>query len=291
MTVFENVAFPLRVAGKRLSKADITRRVEEALALVQLAGYESRMATRLSGGQQQRLALARALVRRPKLLLLDEPLSNLDAKLRERMRTDVRGLQRQLGITTLYVTHDQVEALSMSNRIAVMSGGKIVQEGTPREIYQHPTTQFVADFVGSTNFLEAEVLGPGEAGSMRLATPAGVVEAACPAGVAQGEQVTVSIRPENIRVHLTEPQRAANVLPGVVEELMFLGEYLDCRIRVGSARLFTRQHPTIRSRQGDNVYVELPVELCAVLTDRYGVASASYLGEEPEADEAGMAVT
>jgi iron(III) transport system ATP-binding protein len=180
------------------------------------------------------------------------------------------------------VTHDQIEALSMSNQIAVMAHGKIVQEGTPREIYQHPTTQFVADFVGSANFLEAEILGPGVGGAMRLATPAGTVEAACPVGVGAGEKVTLSIRPENIRVHLTEPSRAANVLPGVVEELVFLGEYLDCRIRLGTALLFTRQHPTIRTRQGDNVFVELPVELCAVLTDRHGVSSASYLGAEAE---------
>src|ERR687885_785728 len=176
MSVFENVAFPLRVA-RGIPGADIKRRVEEALATVQLAGYEGRMATQLSGGQQQRLALARALVRQPRVLLLDEPLSNLDAKLREHMRTEVRELQRALGITTLYVTHDQAEALSMSNRIAVMERGRIMQEGTPREIYQRPATRFVADFVGNANFLEATVLGRNELGGMWLETAAGRLQA------------------------------------------------------------------------------------------------------------------
>jgi len=280
MTVFENVAFPLRVAKNKPNSSEIKRRVEESLALVQLAGYEGRMATQLSGGQQQRLALARALVRHPKVLLLDEPLSNLDAKLRERMRTEVRDLQRRLGITTLYVTHDQIEALSMSNKIAVMSSGKIVQEGTPREIYQRPVTQFVADFVGSANFMEAEVLGPGTDGAMKLQTPAGQIEANVPAGVTSGDKVTLSIRPENIYVHTSEPVGTPNVVTGVVEQLMFLGEFLDCRVRSGGVMLFTRQHPTVRIRRGDTVHVELPVELCAVLSDTHGVSAGTYLGED-----------
>jgi iron(III) transport system ATP-binding protein len=280
MTVFENVAFPLRVGRERLSGGEIKHRVEEALATVQLAGYEGRMATQLSGGQQQRLALARALVRRPKVLLLDEPLSNLDAKLREHMRAELRTLQRRLGITTLYVTHDQVEGLSMSNRIAVMSNGKIVQESTPREIYQRPANRFVADFVGSTNFLEAELLGSSEVGGMRLQTTAGQIQANCPEGVQSGERVTVSIRPESIRLHRVEPA-AVNVLPGVVEQQMFLGNYLDCRVRVGEAMLLTRQDPTLALRRGERVYVELPVDLCTVLSDAHGVSAATYLGEEP----------
>jgi iron(III) transport system ATP-binding protein len=282
MTVFENVAFPLRVAKNKPSGSEIKRRVEESLALVQLAGYEGRMATQLSGGQQQRLALARALVRHPKVLLLDEPLSNLDAKLRERMRTEVRELQRRLGITTLYVTHDQLEALSMSNTIAVMSNGKIVQEGTPREIYQKPVTQFVADFVGSANFMDADVLGGGSGGMMRLQTPAGQLEANCPPGVTTGDKVIVSIRPENITVHTTEPVGTSNVVPGTVEQLMFLGEFLDCRVRCGSVTLFTRQHPTVRLRRDDNVFVELPPELCAVLSETHGVSASAYQDEEQQ---------
>src|SRR5712692_7920598 len=157
MNVFENVAYPLRVAKPRPSKAETLRAVGEALSLVGLEGLEERPAPQLSGGQQQRLALARALVRRPKLLLLDEPLSNLDAKLRERMRIELRQLQRRLRITTVYVTHDQLEALFLSHRVAVMHDGRIAQEGTPREIYQGPATGFAADFVGNATFLAGEV--------------------------------------------------------------------------------------------------------------------------------------
>ncbi len=281
MSVFENVAFPLEVTKSRLDKRQIRQRVEEALAQVQLAGYEGRNATQLSGGQQQRLALARALVRRPKLLLLDEPLSNLDAKLREHMRSELRDIQRRLGIATLYVTHDQVEALSMSNRIGVMSQGQIVQESTPRELYQRPTSKFVADFVGSSNFMDADVVGPGVAGGMRLRAPIGEVQATCPAGVTAGEKVTLFIRPENIRMHLSDPG-VTNSFRGTVEQVMFLGEFLDCRVRVGSQLLFTRQHPTIRVRPNDAVHLELPVDLCTVLSESHGVATAY----EPDAQPA-----
>jgi iron(III) transport system ATP-binding protein len=283
MTVFENVAFPLRVGAGRTSKTEMKQLVEEALATVQLAGYEGRMATQLSGGQQQRLALARALVRRPRLLLLDEPLSNLDAKLREELRTEVRNLQRRLGITTLYVTHDQVEALSMSNTIAVMSQGKIVQESGPRTIYQRPTSRFVANFVGGTNFVDATVREVSPDGS-HLEAPFGVVIAACPEGVRRDETVTLAIRPENIRLH-ANPTSGRNVFSGTVDSVTFLGEYLDCRVRIGQSLLFTREHPTSPLRAGDPVHVELPVELCAVLTEEHGVTSAGSLVDESEAAE------
>src|SRR5919199_2287248 len=200
MSVFENVAFPLRVA-RGIPGSEIKRRVEEALATVQLAGYEGRMATQLSGGQQQRLALARALVRRPKLLLLDEPLSNLDAQLRAELRVELLGLQRQVGITTLYVTHDQVEALSMSSRIAVMNQGRIVQEGTPREVYEHPNSDFVARFVGTANFLPGTIAGrAAEPAHVVVETSIGPVEAAAPPGRAAGDALTLTVRPENIRL-------------------------------------------------------------------------------------------
>jgi iron(III) transport system ATP-binding protein len=285
MTVFNNVAFPLKVGRQRPSRADVQRRVAEALSAVELAGYEDRMATQLSGGQQQRLAFARALVRRPKVLLLDEPLSNLDAKLRGQMRAEMRDLQRRLGITTLYVTHDQMEALSMSNRIAVMSNGQIVQEGTPREIYHRPATRFVADFIGRTNFVHADVLGSAGADGMRLGTPAGEIRARCPDGVKTGDAVSVSIRPENIRVHAERPS-AANVLEGVLERQVFLGESLECEVRVGSTTLLCRQHPTVRFHRGDTVWVDIPPELCVVLSDEHGVASEF----EEEADRDPVAV-
>src|SRR5574340_746495 len=158
MEVFSNVAFPLRVVKAGLAKREIEEKVRHALHTVELDGLEKRSATKLSGGQQQRLALARALVRKPKLLLLDEPLSNLDAALREHMRVELRQLQQRLGITTVYVTHDQLEALALSDMIAVMKDGHIVQEGRPREIYGSPASGFVAGFIGNTNWLEGKVV-------------------------------------------------------------------------------------------------------------------------------------
>jgi iron(III) transport system ATP-binding protein len=263
MTVFDNVAFPLRVAKRHEAKASIQRQVEEALATVQLDGYEKRMATQLSGGQQQRLALARALVRRPRLLLLDEPLSNLDAKLRERLRLEVRGLQRQLGITTLYVTHDQVEALSMSDRIAVMSEGKIVQESTPRDIYQHPASRFVAAFVGGTNFIPGRV-EDGQSEVRGVSTEIGRILSRLPSDVASGDAVTIAIRPENIRL-ATSRADGPNVFEGVVEQVNFLGEYLDCRVRVGNREIAVRDHPTSTVARGQTVSLEVQPEFCAAL--------------------------
>jgi iron(III) transport system ATP-binding protein len=253
MTVFGNVSYPLRHGREHLSRDEVSRRVREALALVHLPGYEDRLATRLSGGQQQRLALARALVRRPKLLLLDEPLSNLDAQLRAELRVELLALQRQLGISTLYVTHDQVEALSMSSRIAVMNQGRIVQEGLPREIYEQPASEFVARFVGTANFLQGTAPRPGV-----VETTIGLVEVP---GAGEGQALTLTVRPENIRIHATPAGPAPNVYPGVVEQVMFLGESLECRVRVNGQVLMTRQHPSARLHQGDAVQVEIPPEL------------------------------
>ena len=157
MSVYDNVAFPLQVADKRVRRSEVKRLVNEALELVDLGGLGDRPSTMLSGGQQQRLSLARALVRKPKMLLLDEPLSNLDAKLRDRMRSELRVIQQQIGITTLFVTHDQVEALSMSDRVAVMNDGRIEQVGKPDEVYHDPVSAFVADFIGGANMFEGTV--------------------------------------------------------------------------------------------------------------------------------------
>src|SRR5215203_2422453 len=161
MTVFENVAFPLRVArDRKYSSAEVKDKVERALEMVRMSGYESRPATQLSGGQQQRLAFARGLVREPKILLLDEPFSNLDAKLREQMRVELKLLQRRLGVTVLFVTHDQVEALSLSDRIAVMDRGRVREVGPPRDLYERPATVFVRDFLGQTVTLRGRVDTP-----------------------------------------------------------------------------------------------------------------------------------
>ncbi|HEX2312462.1 MAG TPA: ABC transporter ATP-binding protein [Thermomonospora sp.] len=266
MTVFDNAAFPLQVAKSKLPKKVIRERVEQALAAVHLAGYETRMATRLSGGQQQRLALARALVRRPKLLLLDEPLSNLDAKLRQAMRAELSSLQQQLGITALYVTHDQAEALSMSSRIAVMSAGRIVQEGSPRDIYQRPATRFVADFVGTTNLLRGTVTGGN--GGTRVRTELGELAAPETAGVKAGDAVLVAVRPESVRLHLADPGPAPNVVRGEVDRVMFVGECVDCHVRVGEATWVTRQPPQLTAGPGAEAWLELPAEALSVIADR-----------------------
>lgn len=215
LSVLENVAFGLRV--RKVPKAEIPRRVEAALARVDLAGYGARAVQALSGGQQQRVALARALAIEPPLILLDEPLSNLDAALRERTRTEIRRLVKELGITALFVTHDQEEAFDLSDRIAVMNAGRLRQMGTPEELYRTPADRFVAGFVGRANFLD----GTAAEGGIRLRT--GVFwEAAAPPGFqgASGSPAVAMIRPEDLHfsTHVVE-----NALPGVVRDRRFRG--------------------------------------------------------------------
>jgi iron(III) transport system ATP-binding protein len=265
MTVFENVAFPLRVGKQRFSNDDVRKKVRNALEQVELAGFEERMATQLSGGQQQRLALARALVREPQVLLLDEPLSNLDAKLRERMRVELRELQRRLRITTLYVTHDQIEALSMSNVIAVMSAGVIVQEGAPREIYLQPKSKFVANFIGSTNQLSGQIAKVGADGNGSVKTDAGEISCSLISGLTSGANVVVVVRPESLVLHQNKPGQCENIVEGKIGAAMFLGEYLDCTVEVGNNMLQTHQPHTLQVRRGDTVWVELPASECMAL--------------------------
>ena len=263
MTVFENAAFPLEVAEKKYSRAQIRERVMRVLAAVQLEELANREATKLSGGQQQRLALARALVMEPALLLLDEPLSNLDAKLRERMRFELKRLQRELKITTVYVTHDQSEALALSHEIAVMNQGRIQQIGRPRDIYEHPASQFVADFVGSTNFLEGTVATqrPGDCWLVKTDIGDVVVTAAQP--FAPDERVAISMRPEDLE--LTESRPAGeNVWEATVEQKVFLGDAIDFRVRVGARTLLTRQHPTLRTPIGGAIFARINPEKCVV---------------------------
>jgi iron(III) transport system ATP-binding protein len=222
MTVFENVAYGLRV--RATPRAEAGRRVEEAIELVGLKGTRARRPAQLSGGQQQRIALARALVYHPKLLLLDEPLSNLDAKLRVYMRGEIRRIQRQAGICALYVTHDQEEALSISDRIAVMHAGRVAQVGTPAEIYEHPASVFVADFVGKANFLECTVTGRHE-GLYEILTPGGERLRARPSADAQsiatGSPAFLFLRPE--RMSLRGAGDGAGGLPASVADIEYLG--------------------------------------------------------------------
>ena len=199
MRVRDNVAFPLSL--RKVAGPERTRRVEEALALVEMERYAERYPHELSGGQQQRVALARTLVYRPEILLLDEPLSNLDAKLRDRARTWLAELRTRLGLTTIYVTHDQVEALALSDRIVVMSGGRISQIGAPQEIYEHPADSFVADFIGTTNFLTGEVAGLPAAGEVVVTLPGGQrVRLVTDKRPDPGATVTLAFRPEQMRI-------------------------------------------------------------------------------------------
>jgi ABC-type Fe3+/spermidine/putrescine transport system ATPase subunit len=217
MTVVENVAYGLRM--RRVAAPQIRRRVADALALVGLTGVDNAFPSRLSGGQQQRVALARALVVEPEVLLLDEPLSSLDAKLRVRVRTELRALQRQLGKTVLYVTHDQEEALAISDRIALIAGGRIQQVGTPVEIYHRPANRFVADFVGLANFIDAEVVGPQTVRAVGITMQ--TADAASGPNGASRRRVIV-LRPEALHLH-RERIPGPNVLPGHITASSFLG--------------------------------------------------------------------
>ncbi|MFT4214979.1 MAG: ABC transporter ATP-binding protein [Microbacterium sp.] len=259
MSVFDNAAFPLQVQRPRLSRKEIAARVEEALAAVHLEGFAGRASNQMSGGQQQRLALARALVGRPKLLLLDEPLSNLDAKLRDAMRTEVVKLQRELGIATLFVTHDQDEALSMSTRVAVMNAGRIVQEGKPKEIYQAPADRFVAEFVGRTNFIEGTVR------SGAVETSAGLFTAQT-APHADGDSVAISVRPEAIEVRKERPTGGAvNVIEGRLVRSMFIGDRLECHVRAGDHRWLVQVDPYLNLGADQTVWLQLPADRVTVI--------------------------
>ncbi|MEF2072499.1 ABC transporter ATP-binding protein [Consotaella aegiceratis] len=228
LSVAENVAFGLRVGGQ--AKREVARRVEEMLVLIGLPHLGGRYPYQLSGGQQQRVALARALAPSPRVLLLDEPLSALDAKIRVSLREEIRALQRELGITTIFVTHDQEEALSMSDRIVVMSDGRAEQVGTPFEIYNHPRSRFVASFVGTLSTLEGRSAGEG-----RAVFDGQEIELPRPAAVEAAGSLTVALRPESIS--LSPRPEATNQLSGTIAEVNFLGSVVRIRLRIGDNTL------------------------------------------------------
>jgi iron(III) transport system ATP-binding protein len=271
MTVFENVAFPLKARGGSLGRDEIRRKVEDSLRRVNLAGYGERNATMLSGGEQQRVAFARAIVGEPKLLLLDEPLSNLDAGLREEMRTELLRLQRTIGITTVYVTHDQTEALTLSDRIAVVDRGRILQVGPPTEIYLRPQSEFVARFVGSTNMLYGKVAGaassqPGQQGGV-LRIEVGLDKALgciAPAGIGSGGEAAVSVRPEAIDIapiaDAGRPAGDINELRGKVAASTFMGVNLRYDVCVAERILSVITPPRRVIGVGEEIVLRFPFE-------------------------------
>jgi iron(III) transport system ATP-binding protein len=266
MNVFQNVAFPLQV--RRLGKKLIREKVMRMLEAVALEKFVDRDATKLSGGQQQRLALARALVMEPQLLLLDEPLSNLDAKLRDRMRFELKRLQRDFKLTTIYVTHDQTEALALSHEIAVMNEGRVVQIGTPRQIYDQPRDRFVADFVGSTNFISGTVLAvAGE--RCVVSSPLGELKARAGDGMEKSAAVAVSVRPEDVELSETEPVAGddGNVCKATVIGRDFLGDYLDFHVAVGEVVLLAKAHPSLRTPAGEPIYLRMKAEKCVAIRE------------------------
>jgi iron(III) transport system ATP-binding protein len=263
MTVAQNVAYGLRFKPG-IPRTDRDRRVREMLRVVQLAGFEARYPGELSGGQQQRVAVARALVVEPEILLLDEPLSNLDANLREEMRFEIRRLHEAFGITTLYVTHDQAEAMVISDRIAVLERGRVAQLGTGDDLFDRPRTRFVAEFIGRTNLVEGVAVAPDTVvrGDLRLRVAGN--------GLATGARIAFSIRPHQIAL-ATSPAGAerTNVLQGTVERVSFLGDGIDYHIRVAASDLVLRvAAPTSpRRRAGESVDLHIDPAACVLLAD------------------------
>ena len=262
MTVRQNIEFGLRM--RRVKDPELSERVAEAIGMVRLSGMEDRRPDQLSGGQQQRVALARALVNQPKVLLLDEPLGALDLKLRQEMQQELKALQRTVGITFVFVTHDQEEALAMSERIGVMSDGRLLQVGTPREIYERPASRFVADFIGRTNLLEASVES---AGAVRLAN-GDRIEAET--SMAAGSEVAVSLRPERARL---QPRGAAvtegSSLDGEVRDITYLGHAVVYEVAVGPMPVEVRSEGEVGQRfaVGDEVTVSWDRGAAAVVAD------------------------
>ena len=262
MNVFDNVAYPLQTRNE--PREEIVRKVSKALHFVQLDGFEKRPATKLSGGQQQRVALARALVAEPKVILFDEPLSNLDAKLREETRKELRAFLTELKITAVYVTHDRIEALSLSDTVAVMKSGRIVELGTPWEIYFDSDRRFVADFIGRANFIEGRVASTGESGTA-VDSAIGLIACAKKMTVLPDMTVTVCIRPEFIRVLKGNHPVGCNIFRGRVESLVFVGDAYEGEIRVGETLLIFRIEPTTEVREGEEIALHFDPHHCSIL--------------------------
>ncbi|MGZ8231003.1 MAG: ABC transporter ATP-binding protein [Burkholderiales bacterium] len=261
MNVFDNVAYPLQI--RNVPREVIRERVAKTLEFVRLEGFEKRPATKLSGGQQQRVALARALVAEPKVILFDEPLSNLDAKLREETRKELKTFLGKLEITAVYVTHDRVEALALSDTIAVMRAGQIVEIGSPQKIYFDADHQFVADFIGRANLVKATVRAQ-EGG--HTIVDCGLGRIACASrDIPLGTEATLCIRPEFIRIVRGEATAGTNVVNGRVDSLVFVGEAYEIEIRAGDELLLAKVDPDLQLREGDPVTFTLDPKHCLLV--------------------------
>ena len=261
LTVFENVAYGLNV--QRLNKKTIAERVGRVLDLVHLKGYGHRAPGQLSGGQQQRVALARALVMEPKVLLMDEPLSNLDAKLREEMRTEIRRIQKTLNITSVYVTHDQIEAMTLSDRIVVMNEGVIEQIGSPVEIYRFPNSRFVANFIGRANFIDGLVLAQHNSTLTIKSLGQAITLSNIKREFREGEAVTLIVRPEMIQI-----RKAGGMYQGVIRQAVYLGDMIEYAVEVGGVSVLgteTDPHVTELFPEGENVTLDFAEDTIQVL--------------------------
>jgi iron(III) transport system ATP-binding protein len=263
LNVYDNIAYGLKV--KKVPPAEIKRRIEQVLHLTKLTGLEKREPNQISGGQQQRVALARALIVEPKVLLFDEPLSNLDAKLREEMRFEIRDLQKRLGITAIYVTHDQEEALVMSDRIAIMNKGRLAQVGTPEEIYERPRSRFVADFIGLSDFIPARV-DSSDNRIARVCVGDSFLTVNATPGLEVNQSVLLFVRPNDIE--FADGGRDDNILTGVVQKATYLGNCVDYRVRVGeSLELRVQAASNRRHAPNDPVRLRIPTERCQIISE------------------------
>lgn len=260
MTLEQNISYPLEV--RKTDPSEIDDRVNEVIRLVGLNDMVGKDATQLSGGQQQRAALARAIVCRPSLLLFDEPLSNLDLKLRQRMRVELKRIQHEVGITSVYVTHDQAEALVMSDEIIVMSKGRIEQTGGPHDIYAHPVSRYVSNFIGVANLIEGRIVREAGAGRGEIEVAGEGERILLPCllgeGLSEGDEAVLSVRPENVHAFREKPEGPS--MEGEVIQTVFLGNYLDCRVRWGEFEWKVQAHPRERLREGERVHIRLDAD-------------------------------
>ncbi len=268
MKVYNNIVYGLKI--QKMSRQQMNEKAQKVLELVGLSGLEDRYPAQLSGGQQQRVALARALVGNPKVLLLDEPLSNLDAKLREELRFEIKSLVRRMGITSVYVTHDQAEAMVISDRIAVMESGNVVQIGTAQEIYAKPANRFVADFIGTMNFIPGkihQVLRGTDQVYVRTAfTEQMICTVPDTKAVAAGEEIYASIRPEDVEIFSKPPQTGENLFKGTIAHKAYLGNFLYFFVNVDDTMIRVQVPHYVPQTEGEELYLVLNPQKCMVLS-------------------------